>query len=289
MFFFAKTPSDLSSILIFAIAFFILWAIAKNFNFFKLPKKKRVVKLDLSYVVLAFLIYLGVNLATPFLMLKIFSFSEFLKTLTETHITGIINILSNLLIAGLLFLLCMKIKREKLKKLFKEPDVNSSYLSDILTGIGTWFLTFPLIISVSHFIDYLIFLIFNVIEIPDQLAVEYLKTAYAYPSLFIIALFSILIFAPIIEELLFRGFLQTYLNSFFSRKKSILITSVIFGLFHYSPTQKFSNFTIIASLIILSLFLGFLYEKKKSLLAPISLHATFNALSIVNLFLFQGV
>lgn len=42
------------------------------------------------------------------------------------------------------------------------------------------------------------------------------------------------VIGPVVEELLFRGILFNNLNKYYSNKKSILISSLIFGLFHTS-------------------------------------------------------
>ena len=93
----------------------------------------------------------------------------------------------------------------------------------------------------------------------------------------------------ILEEFLFRGVLQNFLKKYFKRDVSIIITSLVFAFFHYSPSQKLSNISIIGSLFVLACFLSFLYERQKSLFAPIFLHATFNAISIINLIFIKGI
>jgi membrane protease YdiL (CAAX protease family) len=125
-------------------------------------------------------------------------------------------------------------------------------------------------------------------EMPDQLAVEYVKAALKNPIYFVLAVANVSLFAPFIEELLFRGFLQTYLTNRFSTKIAIVLTSVLFAIFHFAPEQKLSNITILSSLFVLSCFLGFLYEKQKYLLSQMILHAAFNLISIFNLFFFKG-
>ena len=39
---------------------------------------------------------------------------------------------------------------------------------------------------------------------------------------------------------------------------------------------------------ILALFLGYLYERQGSLIAPIALHASFNAISVMNIYFLGG-
>ncbi len=100
---------------------------------------------------------------------------------------------------------------------------------------------------------------------------------------------TIVILAPILEEFFFRGILQNFFKKFLNRWTSIIFTSSIFAIIHFSYTQKLGNITIVGSIFIFSLFLGFIYEKQKSLISPIFLHATFNAINVLNLIFIKGV
>ena len=78
---------------------------------------------------------------------------------------------------------------------------------------------------------------------------------------------------PVFEELLFRGLFQTMLRSFnVSVWRSIFLTSIVFAALH--PPMHFP------ALLILSVCMGYSYEKSGSLLRPILIHLLFNATSI---------
>ena len=115
----------------------------------------------------------------------------------------------------------------------------------------------------------------------EQIAVKYLRTVAQFPLLFTVASLLIVFIVPIAEELLFRGFLQTWLKQKVGWGKAILITSIIFSLFHFSTQQGAHNLSLLSSLFILSCFLGFLYERQQSLFASIALHMVFNGVSIL--------
>ncbi len=84
--------------------------------------------------------------------------------------------------------------------------------------------------------------------------------------------FAVLI-VPVFEELLFRGLIQNLFSSFnISRWLAILITSILFSALH--PPMHFP------ALLVLSMCIGYPYEKSGSLLRPIFIHAIFNAASI---------
>ncbi len=78
-------------------------------------------------------------------------------------------------------------------------------------------------------------------------------------------------FAPILEEILFRGIIQKGLiNKGVSPAKAIIISAIVFGVVHGNPWQ-FMGAAILGSVM------GLVYYKTKTLLLPILLH-TFNNL-----------
>ncbi|MGB7977693.1 MAG: type II CAAX endopeptidase family protein [Chlamydiales bacterium] len=163
-----------------------------------------------------------------------------------------------------------------------------SAAGDVSNALYAWILAFPLVLFLSQALEWMVTKLFQVTTLPDQIAVKFLKSTFENPTYFILAVLSIIILAPLIEETLFRGFLQTYIRQHLGRRQAILITSACFSLFHYSAGQGLGNISIILSLFILSLFLGFLYEKQGSLFAPMILHSLFNTVSVINLYLFGG-
>jgi len=144
------------------------------------------------------------------------------------------------------------------------------------------------VIFLNEVSDLLLIHVFHVKELPEQLAVRFLTMTFQYPRYFFLSVITIVAFAPILEEVLFRGFLQSLIRQHLGSKVAIFITSCCFSVFHYSPQQGFSNISIIGSLFALALFLGFVYERQGSLLASVALHASFNAFSVFNLYFLGG-
>lgn len=155
-------------------------------------------------------------------------------------------------------------------------------------ALYSWLLAFPLVLSVSQIVEAILLKVFKITQLPDQMAVRFLKSTFDVPLHFFLAIGAIIVLAPLVEETLFRGFLQTYIRRHLGSKQAILITSFCFALFHYSAGQGLGNISIIVSLFVLALFLGFLYEKQGTIVAPMLLHASFNAVSVINLYLFGG-
>ncbi len=162
-------------------------------------------------------------------------------------------------------------------KVWKNPvqAVPSSPLFDFSLGLAALFLAFPVVIVVGQFFDLMLYLFFN-LQTYEQTAVRYLKTTLVSPSLTMLALITIVVIAPFIEEFLFRGTLQNYFKRKLNAKKAIILTSACFALFHFSPEQGLGNLSLIPSLFTFSCFLGYTYERQGSLFASIGLHMAFN-------------
>ena len=164
------------------------------------------------------------------------------------------------------------------------PSEPMHIVEDFKMGIYAWLISFPLVIFLTNFFEWIVTYVLKATYIPDQLAVYFVKMTFEQPLYFAMTIVTIVIITPLVEETLFRGFLQSFIRRHLGAKQAILITSVCFALFHYAPEQGLGNIPIVGTLFALALFLGFLYEKQGSLFASISLHALFNGISILNLY-----
>lgn len=156
---------------------------------------------------------------------------------------------------------------------------------NMMMGMISWFLAFPLVALVSQ-VAGLILIGFGLPSGQhEQVAVRFLRMSSGYPYLFLVVALLIMSIVPIVEELLFRGFLQTWLRKRFGVFIAIIVASLIFTFFHYSSTQGWDNIELLASLFTLSCFLGYIYERQQSLWSSIMLHATFNGISVLAIIL----
>ncbi len=273
-----------------SISFVALW-IAKRKGFFEtLGRELLTLPLSLAHVLIVFAIYFGVSsfLLPPLLGLlrKLFQFAN--ASDGTLAFLVLLQLILSLSIAALLLLFCKTLNPQIIKSIWRSQEHRGSYKKDIATAAAAWVISLPLLLFVSQLLDVLVRIFFHVQELPDQTAVRFLKMTLTHPALFSFTLFSIVILAPFIEELMFRGFLQTYIRKFFRPPLAISLSSFCFAFFHFSPDQGLGNIPIIGSLFILALFLGFIYERNRSLSAPLALHALFNAISVLNLYFLGG-
>ena len=80
--------------------------------------------------------------------------------------------------------------------------------------------------------------------------------------------------APVVEELLFRGIVLRSMRKFTPAWAAILISSVLFGVYHLNIVQA-----VYATLM--GIAAGILYEKKRNLLFPILVHFANNLITML--------
>ena len=80
--------------------------------------------------------------------------------------------------------------------------------------------------------------------------------------------------APVVEEILFRGIVLRSIRKFSPVWASILISSVLFGVYHLNIVQA-------AYATLMGIAAGILYEKKRNLLFPILVHFANNLITML--------
>lgn len=88
-----------------------------------------------------------------------------------------------------------------------------------------------------------------------------------------VGILTIAVIGPVLEELLFRGAITKALLKQYSPVKAILISAVIFGVFHINPAQIIPAFLI-------GILFGWVYYKTASLIPCILMHILNNSLAV---------
>lgn len=102
----------------------------------------------------------------------------------------------------------------------------------------------------------------------------FLEVAEAiYGGGILLQIISVAIIVPILEELLFRGIVYKRLRGYMKTEIAIVVSALFFGLFHLNVVQGLYAF-------IIGLLLAYVYEKYKSIWAPILFHIAANSVSI---------
>ncbi len=280
------------------LALIILW-VARSFGFFQMPSlihgqiQPRITWWQLLAI---FAIYLLSSLFIPLFAIRFISHvfpnfgrPEFGATSALTPLRIAYSQMGTLVTSAiLLFIFCFLQKdRASMLAIWKRPLHNrTSIVQDFGIGVIAWAVSFPVVNFVGITADFVINVLFGQQKY-EQVAVRYLKSSFGTEFPLILALVTIILVAPMIEELLFRGFLQNFLKRFIGRKSAILLAALIFAFFHFSFSQDLGNVPLVASLFVLALFLGFIYERQQSLFASIGLHMTFNTISVLRIIFSQ--
>jgi len=278
--------SSIWAMILSGILALFIWAVAYQKKFFHLPgdyTQKHPRFFDLIFV---FAVYFFISI---FFAKKIYlSLKTHYPDLPFVGYLSLLNFLTFSSILFLLFLYFLFIDKKILKGIIKEDLPKKTTLTyDVVMGLLALFIILPVTCFFSSLLEIFFYIAFQIKNIPDQSAVKFLKSTLENPPFFILAIVTITILAPIIEELLFRGFLQSYLKKYIGRKLAICSSALLFSLFHFTFEQKIANIFIISVLFTLGLMLGFIYERQKSLVASVALHAGFNIMSILNIIILK--
>lgn len=207
---------------------------------------KTAIKLALVYMAMQIL---GALAVTPFAM--IYSY----MVLGDTERADEIS-LAPMLLAGFLFMTIYLWKKGYLtgdKHLYS--PVSASYLFwSVMMGISMIFL-----------ID---FLMSHLTFLPDWLSdtFDILQSGW-------LGIACVAILGPILEELLFRGAITKVLLKKYNPVVAILISGLIFGLFHINPAQ-------VVGATLIGFILGWIYYRTHSLIPCILIHILNNSLSV---------
>lgn len=128
-----------------------------------------------------------------------------------------------------------------------------------------------LLLSVILYFSFILaqdFLFFLLPPIPDILesTFDILQSGW-------LGIITIALLGPLLEELLFRGAVTRILLQKYSPVKAILLSALIFGLFHINPAQ-------VVSAGLMGIVLAWIYYKTSSLIPCILIHVLNNSLSV---------
>ena len=102
------------------------------------------------------------------------------------------------------------------------------------------------------------------------------------PISLILVFLTVVIVAPVGEEMVFRGFLQNFLEkSWNDVTRAVLVSSLFFTLIHFNPYWAIQIY-------LMGLILGYLSWLTKSIYPSILLHMSINGTSMLFIFLGEG-
>jgi len=127
--------------------------------------------------------------------------------------------------------------------------------------------------------DYLMEL-FHIVKIPDAM----LNITYPNELSKWLLVLGVGVMAPIVEELIFRGFLlKEFSYTFLGTKGAVLLTSLIWSIIHSQYDMVY-----LAIIFVTGLLLGTARVLSHSMLVPITMHILFNVSAAIELYRLKG-
>ena len=118
-------------------------------------------------------------------------------------------------------------------------------------------------------------------ELPVHNAIETLLRSRSL-AVITLTIVGTVLAAPIAEEIFFRGMLQPVLQKWFGPWSGLFLCAAFFALVH-------KHVYVIAPLFVLGIALGYIYNRTRSLAAPIMLHVLSNGLAILTVMSYRHI
>lgn len=133
----------------------------------------------------------------------------------------------------------------------------------------------------------------------NQVAIQWIKQNLSTPAKTLFCYFRVAVVAPVVEEIIFRGFLQERIHDFqalaFGVREAaskihtyirIAIQAICFGLAHYHPLQGVFNIYIVAATGLIGLYCGQMKESSGSVWESMSFHSLLNTSVTTRIWMF---
>jgi len=238
-------------------------------------------KLSSMTPLIGFLLFVGACAWTPGLTIKAIGYADThgYSSFSEQETTNF-SYLMALIVSSILLIGFSRIHPDDVRERIWG---SGNPIKPFCKGILYCLLVYPIVMTVVQGVHLAVDW-YGVKPIQEQVALSQLKSLQNYPWLFWSFAVSIVTLVPLVEEFLFRGLVQNYLVNRVGSVGAIILTSILFALFHYSALQGATNIELMVGLFFYSYFIGLFYMREGSLWTPIAMHALFNALTIFIMF-----
>ena len=149
--------------------------------------------------------------------------------------------------------------------------------SEVVMGTVGYMGVFPIFCGILLFLVFIAQL-FSYEPPPHPIVNVLLEEEKRSPFLIIYSVALATFVAPILEEVFFRGFCYPVFRKRWGKGAAMVISSVFFAIIHHNTFAFWPIF-------VLGMALSYLYEKRRSLIAPVVLHLIHNTVFILYFFL----
>lgn len=264
-------------------ALFTNW-IAKKAGFFK---AKQLPKLETTWY--QALVAFGIYFSSACFIKKLFEHAEGIYPEIIAHWNNISN--TTYAILNLTIFYCISAPLVIAYSYFKNEAESfwnckghppSKLLKIFWIGAATWIISYPVVSLVSQTFE---LIVHSILKLPmrTQVAVKLMEKAFgeSHPLSLTAIIIIVVILAPLIEEILFRGFLYNVVKKNYGIKAAYIVSASLFALVHYSPSQQWNNVPLLLGFLPMSFYLSYLFEKYGTIIAPYGLHFGVNLISSI--------
>lgn len=229
---------------------------------------------DAAKVFLAYVILLLIGMPVIVRFINALLGFNILNSIGHRNLVLFISVFINMLVCSYVFYIVCIEYRQSVTALGLSL-VNLS--GNIKQGVKRYAITLPVIILAGFVIN----LISSYYGQAPQMQ-EIVQWVLEEKSVFVLGslIFFGVVVAPVMEEIMFRGFLQPALKNSLGRRYAITITASLFAAVHM-------DIFAFLQIFILGMLLGYLYEKTQTLVASIVVHILHNSLTLVFLLYFK--
>ena len=213
------------------------------------------------YYLTKYLNMMAFELFLEILKIPMIQFIEFM------YLSDILIALIQLIIFFVIYKLAVRRNEDELRTKLNLKDISFS----VMTGIGVSGISFIWLIIAG-----------KIPEFQAQIAAMKEGNAMIGGGSLHGVFLSAVIAAPIVEEVRFRGVVLGSFRKIFPAWASILISAIIFGVYHMNPVA-------IVYATVMGIIAGVVYEKKQNLLFPIMLHMANNFIGLLQDFVPAGI
>ncbi len=201
---------------------------------------------------------------------------DFMQNVGENNVIIILSVFVNSLTSlYIIYMVCVE---------YKQPLISIgltlvNWRKNVAEGIKKYVIALPFFALAGFLTDY-VSKQFGAMPQQQEIAKRVLHEQSVEALVFMVV-FGVVI-APVIEELLFRGFLQTALNRYLGKWGAILLSSCFFAIVHM-------NIYVFLQIFLLGILLAYVFQKTGSLISTMTIHAIHNGSTFALLLMFRKV
>jgi membrane protease YdiL (CAAX protease family) len=139
-------------------------------------------------------------------------------------------------------------------------------------------------ISIGLIYCFFSLMLVELLNLPTEQFMSDLKNASNSLPVLVLVLITICLVIPVMEELIFRGWLYSKIaESKLGHIGALIITSIIFTAIH----TQYDNAVTLASIFTFGLLLGFVRYKTSNISYTVAIHIIYNSMGMIALFSFE--